>query len=93
MESIKQKKVNCQLASPNDHRLNPAERSVQVFKNHFIAILAGCDSAFPRCLWHRLILQAVQTLNCLRKSHINPKLLAHDQVVGVFDYNRTPLAP
>ena len=93
IESIKAKNLDYQLASPHDHRLNPAERAVQTFKNHFIAILAGCDSRFPKYLWCRLVFQAVRTLNMLRISRINPKLSAHDQVFGVFDYNRTPLAP
>lgn len=91
--SIKAKDLNYQLASPNDHRLNPAERAVQTFKNHFIAILAGCDHRFPKYLWCRLIFQTVRTLNMLRISRINPNLSAHDQVFGVFNYNRTPLAP
>ena len=29
----------------------------------------------------------------LRQSRINPKLSAHDQVFGTFNYQRTPLAP
>jgi hypothetical protein len=29
----------------------------------------------------------------LRRSRINPKLSAYTQISGVFDYNRTPLAP
>jgi hypothetical protein len=29
----------------------------------------------------------------LRRSRINPKLSAYTQIFGVFDYNRTPLAP
>jgi hypothetical protein len=33
------------------------------------------------------------TLNMLRRSRINPKLSAYTQIIGVFDYNRTPLAP
>jgi hypothetical protein len=33
------------------------------------------------------------TLNMLRRSRINPRLSAHTQIFGVFDYNRTPLAP
>jgi hypothetical protein len=33
------------------------------------------------------------TLNKLRRSRINPKLSAYTQIFGVFDYNRTPLAP
>jgi hypothetical protein len=31
--------------------------------------------------------------NMLRRSRINPKLSAFTQIFGVFDYNRTPLAP
>ena len=41
--TIKEKKLQYQLASPHDHRLNPAERAIQTFKNHFIANLHGCD--------------------------------------------------
>ena len=41
--SIKKKNLKFQLAAPHDHQLNPAERSVSTFKNHFIAILASCD--------------------------------------------------
>ena len=33
------------------------------------------------------------TLNMLNQSRINPKLSAHDQFFGTFNYNRTPLAP
>ena len=91
--SIKRKNLKYQLAAPHDHRLNPAERVASTFKNHFIAILAGCDERFPKYLWCQLIPQAVITLNMLQQSRINPKLLAHDQVFGTFNYQRTPLAP
>ena len=33
------------------------------------------------------------TLNMLRGSRLNPKLSAHAQMHGIFDFNRTPLAP
>ena len=36
-----------QLVSPGDHRANPAERAIQTFKNHFIAMLSGTDPDFP----------------------------------------------
>lgn len=36
-----------QLASPGDHRTNPAEQAIQTSKNHFIAILSGTDEDFP----------------------------------------------
>lgn len=45
--SIKAKKMKCQLAAPHKHCLNPAER-IQTFKNHCVAILAGCDNFFPK---------------------------------------------
>jgi hypothetical protein len=32
-------------------------------------------------------------LNLLRTSQLNPKLLAHAQIYGLFDYNKMPLAP
>jgi hypothetical protein len=39
IKSIKDKGIDYQLASPNDHRLNPAERAIQTFKNHLVSIL------------------------------------------------------
>jgi hypothetical protein len=90
---IGRKKLDYQIASPGDHRLNHAERAIQTFKNHFIAILFGTDSNFPAKQWDRLIKQAVMTLNMCRASRINPKLSAYQQVWGNFDFNKTPLAP
>jgi hypothetical protein len=90
---IEKKGLDYQIASPGDHRLNHAERAIQTFKNHFIAILYGTDSSFPAKQLDRLIKQAVMTLNMCRPSRINPKLLAYQQVWGNFDFNKTPLAP
>jgi hypothetical protein len=90
---IERKGLDYQIASPGDHRLNHAERAIQTFKNHFIAILYGTDSNFPAKQWDRLIKQAVMTLNMCRQSRINPKLSAYQQVWGNFDFNKTPLAP
>ena len=88
-------KKNCaiQLVPPDTHRRNLAERAIQTFKNHFIAILSGVDESFPMPLWDRLLLQTVMTLNMLRKSRINPTVSAYEYVNGKFDYNRMPLAP
>ena len=33
------------------------------------------------------------TLNLLRQSRINPRLSAYAQLEGIFDYNKTPMAP
>ena len=63
IEEIEKKGLDYQIASPGDHRLNHAERVVQTFKNHFIAILYGTDSSFPAKQWDRLVKQAVMTLH------------------------------
>ena len=86
---------NCdlQLVPPDTHRRNLAERAIQTFKSHFIAILAGVDASFPMNVWDRLVPQAVVTLNILRQSRKNPSISAYQHVNGVFDYNKMPLAP
>ena len=44
IELIEEKNLTYQLASPHDHQLNPAERAIQTWKNHFISNLHGCDN-------------------------------------------------
>ena len=86
---------NCtlQLVPPDTHRANLAERAIQTFKAHYIAILSGVDKTFPMELWDRLIPQTVLTLNLLRQSSTTPTTSAYQHVHGVFDYNKMPLAP
>ena len=88
-------KKNCdlQLVPPDTHRRNLAERAIQTFKSHLIAILAGVDPTFPMNLWDRLVPQAVMTLNLLRRSKKNPSISAYQHINGNFDYNKTPLGP
>jgi hypothetical protein len=87
------KDIQFQLVPPRVHRQNAAERAIRTFKNHFIAMLCSTDKQFPIHLWDRLIPQVVITLNLLRQSRLNPKFSAHVQLHGLFDYNKTPLAP
>lgn len=88
-------KANCdlQLVPPDTHRRNLAERAIQTFKCHFIAILPGVDEFFPMQLWDRLLPQAVLTLNLLRRANAKPSISAYEYVNGKFDYNKMPLAP
>jgi hypothetical protein len=85
--------IDYQLVPPGVHRRNAAERAIRTFQNHFIAGLCSVDKDFPIHLWDHLVTQAELTLNLLRSSRINPKLSAHAQINGHFDYNRTPLGP
>ena len=86
---------NCtiQLVTPDNHRRNLAERAIQTFKCHFKAILAGVDESFPMQLWDKLLPQTILTLNLLQQSNVTPTVSAYQYVHGIFDYNKTPLAP
>ncbi len=75
------------------HRCNQAERTIQTFKDHFFAILAGVDSTFPLYLWDLILPQAELTLNLLRQSALNPSMSAWEFFQGPFDFNKTPLGP
>ena len=44
-----------QLVPPNDHRRNAAEKAIQIFKDHFVAVLCGTDESFPMRLWCSLL--------------------------------------
>ena len=85
--------INFQLVPPHNHRRNSAERAIQTFKNHFLAILASCDPDFPLSEWDRLLDQAEVTLNLLRNSRMNPKLSSYAYLFGNFDFNATPFGP
>jgi hypothetical protein len=91
--TIRAKGIDFQLVPPHNHRRNAAERAIQTFKNHFVACLCTADQHFPMHLWDRILPQATTTLNLLRASRLNPRLSAHEQLNGTFDFNRTPLAP
>jgi hypothetical protein len=88
------KNLDFQLVPPALHRCNAAKQAIRTFKNHFIAGLCTTDPDFPLNLWRdKLIPQALITLNLLCTSRMNPRLLAHAQVHGIFDFNCTPLSP
>ena len=77
IKSINERNLTYQIASSGDHRLLPVERVIQTFKNRFISILYGADRTFPINQWDRLFPQTVMTLNMVRRSRINPRLLAY----------------
>jgi hypothetical protein len=91
--NLRQKGIDFQLVPPHNHCRNAAERAIQTFKNHFVAILCCTDKLFPLHLWCRLLPQATTTLNLLRTSCLNSRLSAEEHLNGTFDFNRTPLAP
>jgi hypothetical protein len=93
LEYINQEDIDYQLAPPHVHRCNAAECAISTYKDHLIAGLCSTDKNYPLELWDKLIQQSIISLNLLRRSHINPQLSAYAQVIGQFDFNKTPLAP
>ena len=53
--SIKTLDINYQLVPSNNHRSNNAERSIQMFKNHFIVRLCSVDENLHLQLKERLL--------------------------------------
>ena len=51
LEAIKKNKMTYQLVPPHNYQRNQAEKSIQIFKDHFIAILCGTAKDFPLHLW------------------------------------------
>jgi hypothetical protein len=65
-----------QLVPPDMHCCNQVDRAICMFYDHFLAILAGLDSAFPPFLWDLLLPQAKLTLNLLCQVLLNPRISA-----------------
>ena len=64
-KQIETNNMKYQLVPPHDHRRNIAEKAVQTFKDHFVAVLCGTDAKFPMQLWCRILRQAEHQLNLL----------------------------
>ncbi len=92
-ETIKANNMTYQLVPPHDHRRNKAEKAIQTFKDHFVAILCGADTSFPLNLWDLLLRQAEHTLNMLRPARMTPTVSAYTYLWGQHDYNTNPFAP
>ncbi len=67
-ETIKSNNMEFQLVPPHDHCCNLAEKAIQTFKDHFVAILCGANKSFLLHLWDCLLPQAKHTLNMLQPS-------------------------
>ncbi len=90
---IRKNNMTHEIVPPDCHRRNMAERAIQTFKNHFVAILSGVDDRFPLSLWCYLVQPAELTVNLLRQSNVVPKITAYAHVHGQHDYMKCPFAP
>ena len=85
--------INYQLMPPHIRRANLAERTIRIFRNHFLAGLASVNPSFPLSEWNRLIQHAITSLNLLRSARANPKLSSYAYLFGQYDWNETPMVP
>eukprot|EP00804_Cyclotella_cryptica_P008991 CCRYP_003100-RA/>CCRYP_003100-RA protein AED:0.31 eAED:0.29 QI:0/-1/0/1/-1/1/1/0/525 len=82
-----------QLVPPGDHRRNIAEKAIQTWKDHFIAVISGTDAKFPLHLWCQLLPQMERQLCLLRQSNAYPHISSHTHLYGHHDYNAHPFVP
>ena len=90
---LKANNIDFQLPPPVMHLRNAAEQAISIFKDHFIADIFSADPDFPMQNWDCLVEQAEITLNLLRPSRLNPKILSYAHLNGTFEYNRTTIPP
>ena len=90
IQAIEDNNQDYQLASPSDHRTNPAERAIQAVKAQFISIRACTDKSFPKNQWDLLLPHTEFTLNLLRPSKINKDISAHTIMHGHYDFMKHP---
>eukprot|EP00804_Cyclotella_cryptica_P009653 CCRYP_011198-RA/>CCRYP_011198-RA protein AED:0.33 eAED:0.33 QI:0/0/0/1/1/1/2/0/430 len=85
--------ISYQLVPPDDHRRNIAEKAIQTWKDHFIAVLSGTADKFPLHLWCQLIPHMERQLNLLRQSNANSRISAYAHLYGPHGYNASPFVP
>ena len=91
-EAIQKNGLSFQLVPPNDHRRNIAEKAIQTFKDHFVAVLYGTDDACPLKLWCQVLRHAEHQLNLLRKSRLIPTTSALAHMYGSHNFDAHPWA-
>ena len=93
MDNKASRRTVVQLAPPQTHKRNAAECAIRTFKHHVVSVLESVDNKLLIYLWLRIVKQAEITINVLRTSRTNPRLLVYAQIFGTFDFNTTPIAP
>ena len=90
-----EKRSKQKLLETQNHQINEAEREIQTFKHHFVAIIFSTNKYFTIIIWYTLIDQAMDTLNMLRKLCENNKLSLYKQLTVVYTpiYTTKKLTP
>eukprot|EP00804_Cyclotella_cryptica_P008459 CCRYP_003952-RA/>CCRYP_003952-RA protein AED:0.49 eAED:0.38 QI:0/0/0/1/0/0/2/0/237 len=81
-----------QLVPPGDHRRNIAEKAIQTWKDHFIAVISGTGAKFPLHLWCQLLPQ-MGANSAFYGNQCIPHISSHTHLYGHHDYNAHPFVP
>ena len=74
---LQKMKTVVKLAPSHIHQSNSVERALCTIKNHFVDGLVSVDNSFPIYLCCRILKQEEITMNLLRTSITNPRLLVY----------------
>ncbi len=91
-KAIKKNDAKHELVTPSKHLQNVAKRVIQMFKDHFIGVIARLNDTFLMHLWCRLLPQAEHQLNLLQQLSTTPNILAYAHVHGPHNLTK-PFAP
>ena len=91
--AISESNITYQLVPPNEHRRNIAEKAIQTWKDHFVAVLSSTADNFPLHLWCQIITRMERQLNLLTQYHALTHISTYAQLYGHHDYNSVTFVP
>ena len=91
---FKDEKLSFQLVPPGIKRSNKAERAIQTFRNHFLAVLGSVHKDFPLNRWNLLLQHIETTLNLLHPFQDDITKSAYEGIFGEkYDFLQHPMGP
>ena len=91
---FKDEKITSQLVPPGIKRSNKAERAIQTFRNHFLAVLGTVHKDFPLDRWDLLLPHIEATMNLLHPSQDDYTKSAYEGIFGhKYDFLQHPMGP
>ena len=91
---FKEEKLSYQFVPPGIKRSNKAERAIQTFRNHFLAVLGTVHKDFPLDRWDLLLQHVELTLNLLHPLQDDIMKSAYEGIFGQkYDFLKHPMGP
>jgi hypothetical protein len=91
---FKEENIIAQLVPPGIKRSNKAERAIQTFRNHFLAVLGTLHKDFPIDRWDLLLPHIEATLNLLHPAQDDQSKSAYEGIFGhKYDFLQHPMGP